>query len=301
VSPLPCFRFLVGLAALATCLLAAPGASAFEYRRPNLVGPYTARRLTNPVNAMTLIGGPGSSFTFGQRFDERAIEGGFEYGKYMATGPTPPDPIEEAWTRFGIGFGLLPYLDAGAVFLNFKWAPSFDFTEVLVYMTQAFNLGDLELGIRFSFLSPSKANGWQFNPALLAVYRGDRFKLEGGVFSGIGAGSIFFETDVPDSEYIGLNVPLRGSYNITPAIYAAVDTGVSVPRFDKSERTAVPLGFLLGYTLLSGNRLLDFSASFKWDEFIYLAPPSGIDAVQPSIYRFNIGLTLHKMAVSPPR
>ena len=276
-------------------------AEAFEYRRPGLVGPYTDRRMTNPVNAMTLVGGPGSSFTFGQRFDERAIEGGFELGHYAPGPGTMVDPDEEAWTRFGIGFGLLPYLDAGAVFLNFKWAPNFDFTEVLVYMTQAFNLGDLELGVRFSFLSPSKLNGWQFNPALMAVYRGDRFKLETGVFSGIGAGSLLRETEAADAQYIGLNVPVRFSYNVTPKIYVAGDTGVNVPRFDRAERTAVPLGALVGYTLLSGSKIFDFSMAFKWDEFIYLAPPSGVDAVQPGIYRFNLGVTMHKMAVAPPR
>lgn len=275
-------------------------AAAFEYRRPNLVGPYTQRRLTNPVNAMTLVGGPGSSFTFGQRFDERTIEGGFEVGRPAPDPNAPVEPGTEAWTRFGIGFGLLPYLDAGAVFLNFKWAPNFDFTEVLVYMTQAFNLGDLELGVRVSFLSPSRLNGWQFNPALLAVYRGERFKLETGVFSGIGTGALVREEEAPDAQYIGLNVPVRFSYSITPQVYAAGDTGLFVPRFDRAERTTVPLGALLGYTLLSGSRLFDFSLAFRWDEFIYLAPPAGVDAVQPGIYRFNLGVTMHKMAVAPP-
>jgi len=296
-------RLGLWLSALLTAcviLTTAPQAAAFNYRRPNLVGPYTDRRMTNPVNAMTLVGGPGSSFTFGQRFDERAIEGGFELGRYAPSSDMPVDPVTEAWTRFGIGFGLLPYLDAGAVFLNFKWAPNFDFTEVLVYMTQAFNLGDWELGVRFSFLSPSKANGWQFNPALLAVYRGGRVKLETGLFSGIGAGSLLRETEVADAQYIGLNMPVRVSYNLTPNVYIAGDTGLSVPRFDRANRTALPLGALLGYTLLNGNRLLDFSMSFKWDELLYLAPAAGVDALQPGIFRFNVGVTMHKMAVAPP-
>ena len=57
----------------------------------------------------------------------------------------------------------------------------------------------------------------------------------------------------------------------------------------------------MGYTLLNGNRLLDFSAAFKWDEFLYLAPASGLDPFQPGLWRFNLGVTMHKMAVSPPR
>ena len=168
MSATACVRALAALAAMFVGFTARP-AEAFEYRRPNLVGPYTDRRMTNPVNAMTLIGGPGSSFTFGQRYDERNTEGGFEFGHYRVEGDAPADPVEEAWTRLGIGFGLLPYLDAGAVFLNFKWAPNFDFTEVLVYVTQAFNLGDLELGIRFSFLTPSKENGCFLPPAVSLV------------------------------------------------------------------------------------------------------------------------------------
>jgi hypothetical protein len=291
-----------GAVAALCASLTAQTAVAFEYRRPNLVGPYTDRRMTNPVNAMTLVGGPGTSFTFGQRYDERNTEGGFELGHYRAQAETATSSVDEAWTRFGIGFGLLPYLDAGAVFLNFKWAPNFDFTEVLVYVTQAFNLGDLELGVRFSFLSPSKENGWQFNPGLLAVYRGGRYKLEAGAFTAIGAGSFLWEADlVPGSEYIGLNVPLRGSFNITPHWYVGGDSGLAVPRFDAPERTTVPLGFLVGYTLLAGSRLLDISAAFKWDEFLYLAPASGVDAIQPAIYRFNVGITMHKMAVAPPK
>jgi hypothetical protein len=282
--------------------LAAPSAEAFEYRRPNLVGPYTDRRMTNPVNAMTLIGGPGSSFTFGQRYDERNTEGGFEFGHYRTQGDMTAESVDEAWTRLGIGFGLLPYLDAGAVFLNFKWAPNFDFTEVLVYVTQAFNLGDLELGVRFSFLTPSKENGWQLNPGLLAVYRGGRYKLEAGAFTAIGAGAVFrTENLVPGSGYAGLNVPLRATFNITPQLYLGGDTGLAVPRFDTPDLTTVPLGALLGYTLLGGDRLFDFSVSFKWDEFILLGPASGVDAVQPAIYRFNIGVTMHKMAVSAPK
>lgn len=290
-----------GTLGVALTLAGAHAAEAFEYRRPNLVGPYTQRRLTNPVNAMTLIAGPGSSFTFGQRFDERTIEGGFEFGYGApALGVSTPPPAE-AWTRLGIGFGLLPYLDAGAVFLNFEWAPSFEFTEVLVYMTQAINLGDLELGVRFSFLSPSKQNGWQFNPALLAVYHHARCKLEAGIASGIGAGLLVREQDALDPQYVGLNLPLRLSYGVTPRLYVAGETGVYVPRFDRSERTAVPLGALLGYTLLSGKRLFDFSVAFRWDELFYLAPPTGTSAIEPTLYRLNVGLTMHQMAVAPPR
>lgn len=297
----PFFLRAAGLLIAAAVVCAAPEAHAFKYRRPGLVGPYTDRRLTNPVNAMTLISGPGSSFTFGQRYDDRSVEAGFEFGRYSLASDMPPEPVEEAWNRFGIGFGLLPYLDAGAVFLNFQWAPVFNFSEVMVYMTQAFNLGDLELGVRFSFLLPDEALGWQFNPALMAVYRGGRTKVETGIFSGSGAGRLLVETSVPNSQYIGLNFPVRVSYNVTPNFYVAGDTGIYIPRFDQAERTAVPLGALLGYTLLNGNRLLDLSMSFRWDELFYLAPAAGVDAAQPGTYRFNIGITMHKMAVAAPK
>jgi hypothetical protein len=289
---------LLGLSLLAV----SPDAEAFKYRRPNLVGPYTDRQLTNPVNAMTLLAGPGSSYTFGQRFDTRSLEAGLEYGRYALSTEPPSDAVvNEAWSRFGIAFGLLPHLDAGAVFLNFKYAPNFDFTEVLVYVTQSFELGDWELGVRLSFLTPGKPRGWQFNPGLLAVYRGGRTKFEAGLLLPFGAGSLLREPEDESAQYFGVNLPLRGTLNVTPALYLGLESGLLVPRVDLPERTALPLGALAGYTILAGNRLFDVSAGIKWDELVYLAPADGVDAAQFGSYRIDVGVTLHRMAVPPPK
>jgi len=299
LKPRPIFQVTL-LAALLSPLCIASQVHAFEYRRPDLTGTYTDRRITNPLNAMTVIAGPGTSYTFGQRYDDRSYEGGVEYGRRVALTLPQPDPVQEVRSRFGVAFGLLPYLDAGALFLNFEYAPEFAFTEVLVFVTQAFNLGDWELATRLSFLTPGGPGGWEFNPGGMFAYRGGTYKLEAGTFWAIGAGSLLNDK-VTDAHYLGLNVPLRAVLNITPALFAGIETGFLIPRFDEMDRSSLPLGGLLGYTILSGKRLIDFSASVKWDEFLYFSPASGINAVQSDNYRVDIGVTLHQMVVPPKR
>lgn len=300
MTPRRIFPIIALLGALLVSTLGEPKAEAFEYRRPNLTGTYTDRRITNPLNAMTIIAGPGASYTFGQRYDDRSYDGGVEYGRRVALAVPTPDPIQEVRSRFGVAFGLLPYLDAGALFLNFEYRPQFAFTEVLVFVTQAFNFGDWELATRLSFLTPGGPGGWQFNPGGMFAYRGGTYKLEAGTFWAIGAGSLLNE-DIADDHYLGLNIPLRGVINVTPALFAGLETGFLIPRFDEMDRTSLPLGGLLGYTVLSGKRLIDITASVKWDEFVYFSPASEINAVQSNNYRVDVGVTLHQMVAPPKR
>jgi hypothetical protein len=260
------------------------------YRRPGLGGVWAKRHLTAPMNSLMLLAGPGQNPTFGQRFDARIIDAGGQYGRVGTTGsPGAATKLEtQGWTRFGVAFGLTEDWEAGALFLPFQWAPDFDFSNILVFITRGYRFKTADIGVRFSFQTPEQRI-WTANPGVPVLLRlGGRGRIDTGLFMPFVTGRI-------GSAWGGLNIPVRGTINATPNLFVGLQTGIVDPRFDRSHDTTVPLGALVGYTLLAGSSVVDLTATFTWDNFWLVSAASGIDSVQGHAYRSVFGLTVHKL------
>jgi len=257
------------------------------YRRPGLGGQWTHRKLTAPMNSLVALMGPGQPMLMGQRFDEQTIEAGATNARVEPTGNAPSE--NQWWMRGGIGFGLTDDLEAGALFLPFQFRPDFDFSSILVFITRNIRLSDdLDVGIRFSFTTPD--GGWRFNPGVPMVYRMGPVRLDAGLYvpwearTWIKGGGDW---------WAGFNAPVRATVNVTPHLFAGLDTGYVYPRFNRSDASTVPLGFLLGYSILLGKNVADVTATFTWDNFAQPSAPD--DALRTDLYRVVFGVTMHKM------
>jgi hypothetical protein len=260
-----------------------------EYRRPGLEGAWSRRHLTAPMNSLNVILGPGQPMLLGQRFGNQIPDGGFQYLREPATGVGAATNESEYWARGGVAFGLTEDWEAGALFIPFQFAPHFTFSNITVFVTRGFRFKNFDVGLRFSFQTPHKDSGggrvWDMNPGIPFLYRAGRARLDTGVF-------VPFATR---DWWIGVNVPLRASLNVTPHLFVAAESGFVVPRFEDAHRTTVPLGGMLGYTELFGSKVLDFTATFAWDSFYRPSPPEGGRAVEPGAYRVGVGMVYHSL------
>jgi hypothetical protein len=53
----------------------------------------------------------------------------------------------------------------------------------------------------------------------------------------------------------------------------------------------------LGYTVLAGSRLVEFTGSFSWDHFLVPGRPSGASALQPAVFRAAFGASMYFQAL----
>jgi hypothetical protein len=283
-------RTLLGLLAFLVLSSVSSVRAEEPYRRPGLGGVWAKRHLTAPMNSLMLLAGPGQNPAFGQRFDTRVIDAGGQYSRFGITGSaTAVTHLEtQGWTRFGVAFGLTENWEAGALFLPFQWAPDFDFSNILVYVTRGYRFKRADIGIRFSFQTPEE-KVWTYNPGVPVLLRvSERARIDAGLFMPFVTGRV---TDA----WFGLNLPVRGTYNVTPNAFVGLQSGFCEPRFDRSHDSTVPLGALLGYTLLAGSAVIDLTATFTWDNFWLVSAPSGVDSVQVGAYRSVFGVAMHKL------
>lgn len=245
-----------------------------EYRRPGLEGRWTNRHLTAPMNSLRVLLGPGQPMLMGQRYGTQLVDGG---GQLLRT-----DAGEEWWVRGGVGFGLTEDWEAGALFLPFRLAPDFAFSNITVFLTRGLRFEDWDTGLRLSFQTPGAERGFRLNPGIPFLYRAGFARVDSGVFVPM------FLRDFA----VGLNVPVRGSVNVGPSVFLALESGFVQPNFDGGD-ASVPLGALAGYTALFGSRVVDVTAEFAWDSF--WRPSVNEEPVDLGSYRVNIGFVLHWM------
>jgi hypothetical protein len=278
-----------GATLLSLTLLVPSRASAeSDYRRPGLEGQWSHRHLTEPMNSLRIIAGPGQPTLMGERYADQVIDGG---GQYMHAPPgESTGPAEDQWWfRGGVSFGLTEDWEAGALFIPLALSPKFQFSNVTAFVTRGFRLGAVDLGVRLSFQTPAlKAydlKGWSFNPGVPVVYRTGPFRFDAAVLVPIAT----------RDGTVGLNVPVRASMSVTPRFFFAIDSGVIDARVNHAHDTTVPLGALVGYTELFGSRVVDFTATFGWDDFWLPSPPAGRDALELGHYRVGFGLVYHAL------
>jgi hypothetical protein len=275
-------RFVPSLAFIAL-LLATGRVSAEAYRRPGLEGQWSRRHLTTPLNSLRMMLGPGQPMLMGDRFAEQNVEAG---GQYMRT--TSGD--EEWWVRGAVAFGLTKEWEAGAVFLPFKVAPDFDFSQITVFVTRGFRFENWDLGLRLSFQTPRFTEDdlrvWILNPGVPILIRSDFLRLDAG----------FFVPFATRDWSTGLTVPVRASVSVSPHVFLGAESGFVQRRFDHRNDSKVPLGALAGYTTLFGSRVIDITAMLTWDSFLSLNADETSDDFDLGAYRVEAGIVIHSLA-----
>jgi hypothetical protein len=263
-------------------------AHAEEYRRPGLEGPWNERHLTVPMNSVNVLAGPGQPMLFGQRYGDQIVDAGPQFIHPSSEWKTSP-PGNQFWLRGGVAFGLTQDWEAGALFLPFQFTPKFDFSNITVFITRGFRFENVDAAFRFSFQTPTKNSGggrvWNINPGIPVLWRAGRFRFDGALL-------VPFATR---DWWVGLNVPLRASVNVTPHLFFGLDSGFIEPRFDVKGNSNVPLGALAGYTALFGGTVVDFTASFAWDRFLSPMPADSAKALDVGSYRFGLGIVTHSL------
>jgi hypothetical protein len=263
-------------------------ARADDYRRPGLEGEWNDRHITVPMNSVNVLVGPGQPMLFGQRFGDQMVDAGFQYVHPSSSWQLPPGG-PQFWARGGVAFGLTQDWEAGALFVPFRISPEFDFSNITVFITRGFRFEHADAAFRFSFQTPSKNSGggrvWGMNPGVPVLWRAGRFRFDGAVL-------VPFTTR---DWTIGLNVPLRETYNFTPHVFFGLQSGFVETRFDVKGNASIPLGALAGYTELFGASVVDFTASFDWDRFVRVDPAAGANTLDIGSYRFCLGVVFHKL------
>ncbi len=247
-------------------------------RRPGLWGSVSSRRLTMPLNSLGLIFGPNQTAMFGQRYGDNAPDGGLAFES-----PTS-GAQDQLWIRGGVVFGLSPQLEAGALFLTFRATPDFHYSNFPVYITYSWTFDNVDIGAKLSFMTPVEVKSWSFNPGAPVVIRLKHARIDTGVF---------LPLLTEENPSIGLNIPLRGTYNLTPRWFVGAETGVYEAAFGTGNGLSSPLGALVGYTTYLGSRIIDFSARFNWNEFLRYAPSDSEDVVNVGAYQLFAGATFY--------
>ena len=252
------------------------------------------RHLTLPRNVVSVVYGPLGPTTFGQRYPSRIIDAGTSLAHADVAGSgTAAAAAQDVWyTRLGVRFGLFDDIEAGALFLPLRLAPDFAFDPILVFLTQQFRLDALDIALRLSFQTPGDT-GWALSPGVALGTRGRQLAFQAAVLLPMELGT-FRE---PQSPLVGLNVPLRVTWNVVPSFFVSADTGVAYDQFDVSDGLTVPLGFGAGYTLLAGSRLIEFTTSFTWDRWFLPSRPNDVSAFQFGVFRVGFGATLYFQAL----
>jgi hypothetical protein len=274
---------------LTTDRAATPG---IGQRFRGLEGVAAQRHLTLPRNVVSIVYGPLTPATFGQRYPSKIIDGGTSYARASRAGSAPGGTSDEWFTRLGVRFGLFDDFEAGALFLPFELAPNFRFDSVLVFLTQQFRFDAFDLAIRFSFQTPGDT-GWALAPGLVLGTHGRRLALQVGAFLPMEVGT-FGE---PKAPRVGLNALLRVIWNLMPSFFLTGETGVASDDLSAPDLLTIPLGFGVGYNLLAGSRLLEFTASFSWDHWLLLGQPHDSAALQFGAFRIALGASMSFQAL----
>jgi hypothetical protein len=272
------------------CVLATASgtARADDYRRPGLEGKWSRRHLTAPMNSLRILAGPGQPMLLGDRFGTQNVDAGGQYVHSELADPSAPTS-NQTWLRGGVAFGLTEDWEAGALFVPFQLTPHFDFSNITVFVTRGFRFENWDLGVRLSFQTPSlNANDkrvWILNPGVPFLYRAGAFRIDSGVF-------VPFATR---DWWVGLTVPLRVTVNPNPHFFLGLESGFVEPRFDVAGNATIPLGALVGYTELFGNKVVDFTAMFSWDRFWVPGAPKDQDTLELGLYRVGLGVVIHSL------
>jgi hypothetical protein len=262
-----------------------------RHRSRGLEGVTAQRHLTLPRNVVSVVFGPLTPATLGQRFPSRIIDGGTSYAHTNIVGANAG--ISEQWfARLGVRFGLFDDFEAGALFLPFQLAPDFRFDPVLVFLTQQIRGHGFDIGLRLSFQTPGDT-GWAFAPGAMVGTRGRAFAMQAGIFSPMEVGTF----RDPRAPLLGIQAPLRAIWNVAPTFFLTTESGFAYDDLGKADRATIPLGVGAGYTWLIGSRLIEFTTSFTWDHWLLPSRPDDATALQFKSFRVATGASMFFQAL----
>ncbi len=260
-------------------------AAAFD-RAPGIQGVYANRHLTQARNSISTILGPHHASTLGGRYHARVVDGGWQFNRnVISVEGAPSFEGENSQTMYaGVMFGIFEDWEAGAYFLSFELSPDFEYSNIPVFITKSFMSENFDAGVRLGLLT----GDWALNPGVPFVWRASKWgRLEGGTFVPI--------TFDDDETLVGSNTVVRYMHNITPNIYAGAEVSFFAPEFNSlTDSFSVPVGFMAGYTLPFGKRILEFGASFYWDQLLFEGV-AGAEVLQVEDFRINAGVTMRQM------
>jgi hypothetical protein len=171
-------------------------------------------------------------------------------------------------------------------------SPKFHFDPVLIAFTQQFRLPGFDLAVRASFTTPGDT-GWGLNPGLMLALPGRRIAARVGFFVPMEVGTLREKI----SPLVGLNAPLRVTWNLVPSFFLSAESGVAYDHLTQRGALEVPLGFGAGYTLLAGSKVIDLATSFTWDHWLLPDPESGAARLDGHAFRIAFGASLYFQAL----
>jgi len=262
-------------------------------RSRGIEGVVSERHVTLPRNVVAVMYGPLTSPTFGQRFPSRIIDGGTSYAHLNQELVDATGVPANLWNmRGGASVGMFDDFEAGALFMPLQLGPKFHYDPVLIFFTQQFRFKHADLAIRASFQTPGDT-GWGLNPGAMLSLPGARLAARVGVFVPMEVGTLRQKLD----PIVGLNAPLRVTWNLVPTLFLLADSGVAYDHLAQKGQLNVPLGFGAGYSLLAGSKVIDITASFNWDHWLVPAPEQGDAHFEWQAYRIAFGASLYFQAL----
>jgi hypothetical protein len=275
------------VAALTWVVAVMPRAACAQSRYPGLDGKYTGRHLTVAQNSLTVVGGPLMPMMMGQRVGAYVTEGGFAYGRRGLQGSlSGPDAKDTFSLTGGVAIGVLETLEVGVLFVPLQLAPSVQYGDLPIVVTYAQRVGQWDIGARLGAYIPSNSDAFRLNPGVPVSWHSDRVRIDT---------ALYVPVDFEGQNTVGLNVPLRASWNVRPKIFVGAETALYDPSLKQGNNLVMPLGAFAGYTMVVGSKLVDLTASFMWDGLFWLDAPSGVDTVQTGTYRILFGFNYRTM------
>ena len=168
-------------------------------------------------------------------------------------------PAETFGLDVGLGVGLTPDLELGAVFLPLQLAPEFDYQRPSVYLMGRFVRGTAEVAARGSVTIPTSDS----EDALIEVGLPILIHLGQSARLDLGA---FLQLETADPLRWWVRFPVALTINVSPRLvlgpYAAFRVRLDAPG------NQIPLGFLVAYTIGggTGSPVGDVGGQFQFDD-----------------------------------
>ncbi len=258
-----------------------PAEAADEPAAEGIATPYAGRGITLSEGTLRVDIGP---YEHGLN-DSGAILGPLAYGgnygiRVQHFGEAGSND-NATFLGIGASYGVFDELEVGAVLLPILLSPRGDFADMALYGRYAFFRNEwVEVGGQLAMSFPSGAPGFGLGIGAPVTFRFiDRLRIDTGLelemrlFRGGG------------NQYVGLDIPVAATYNITDSGFVGGHFAFTIYDFDG---LMVPLGVHGGYTLFTDAVAVDFTLKASF----FLATPDSVDRVTPE-FQFIFGANLH--------
>lgn len=209
-----------------------------------------------------------------------------------------------AGMQLGATFGITKDLEVGAVVLPVQFNQGAGYgglffgeeallAEPSIFATYRFlHQHMIELGarLRMEFIVPrgGLSAGFFIEPSVpLLVHLGPRVRLDAEV--GIPIGVVPSSTTGKAETAVGLDVPVRVSFDIIEPLHVGASTGVRIEDFGNPKESAVvPLGIFMGYAVGGKKPIVDIDPFFNFVDFITPGGGPFDQKVNPGVFVLGV-------------